>query len=135
MITSVIKVRTAKTSSGLCCSLRNPISQFKSAASSSEGWASISDVPIPADISSDMVRIAIDEEGEDDGGVWQVCQDIPEPIEPTREQRERHNLTHMPYRSWCPHCVAARRTAQAHKLSKDDERRMLPLPIFDYAFV
>ena len=24
------------------------------------------------------------------------------PKEPTQEERELHNLTHMPYRAWCP---------------------------------
>ena len=28
--------------------------------------------------------------------------------EPTEQQRATHNLTHLPYRSWCEHCVKAK---------------------------
>ena len=31
------------------------------------------------------------------------------PKAPTREEYEVHRLTHYPYRSWCPHCVRAKR--------------------------
>ena len=30
------------------------------------------------------------------------------PKEPTRMEREEHERTHYPYRSWCPHCVKSR---------------------------
>ena len=29
------------------------------------------------------------------------------PKEPTAEEIAEHNVKHVPYRSWCPHCVAA----------------------------
>lgn len=30
------------------------------------------------------------------------------PEEPTRQEREEHELTHLPFRSWCPCYVAAK---------------------------
>ena len=30
------------------------------------------------------------------------------PREPTEEERMRHEATHLPYRSWCVHCVRGR---------------------------
>ena len=30
------------------------------------------------------------------------------PIRPSAEDVERHDATHVPYRNWCPTCVAAR---------------------------
>ena len=29
-----------------------------------------------------------------------------EPL-PSAEEQRKHRLTHLPFRSWCPHCVAA----------------------------
>ena len=45
----------------------------------------------------------------EDGNASIVAQGLPEPRQPTKAEVARHNLTHLPYRSWCPHCLAARR--------------------------
>ena len=34
---------------------------------------------------------------------------LPEPKEPNEHEVARHMLTHLPYCSWCPYCVAGRR--------------------------
>ena len=34
---------------------------------------------------------------------------------PTVAEREEHERTHIPYRSWCRHCVAARASNPAHR--------------------
>ena len=39
---------------------------------------------------------------------------ITPPREPTKEQWERHQLTHTPYEPWCKHCVAARAVRRKH---------------------
>ena len=31
-----------------------------------------------------------------------------EPGEPSSEERREHELTHLPFRSWCRHCVKGR---------------------------
>ena len=46
---------------------------------------------------------------------------LPKPVTPTKEQRERHKLTHIPYADWCKHCVACRGRNLPH-------RRVVPLP-------
>eukprot|EP00971_Amphidinium_carterae_P198733 3943773-Amphidinium_carterae.2 len=33
---------------------------------------------------------------------------------PTREEVEAHNLTHMPYRFWCKHCVRTKARLVGH---------------------
>ena len=33
---------------------------------------------------------------------------LPSPIRVTRAEREEHELTHTPFRPWCPHCVRGR---------------------------
>ena len=39
----------------------------------------------------------------------QVPQRLRCPGTPTASQLEINNLTHLPYRAWCPHCVATRK--------------------------
>ena len=34
---------------------------------------------------------------------------------PTLVEREEHERTHIPFRSWCSHCVAARASNPAHR--------------------
>ena len=37
------------------------------------------------------------------------------PREPTREEREEHEKTHLPFRNWCRHCVRGRGKEEACK--------------------
>ena len=37
------------------------------------------------------------------------------PKEPTRDERMRHEATHLPYRSWCPICVRGRGRNAPHR--------------------
>ena len=60
------------------------------------------------------------EKGEKDGQVEAEAEEEPaetgirrpikmnDPGEPSEEERREHNLTHLPYRSWCKHCVGGR---------------------------
>ena len=59
------------------------------------------------------------------------------PNAPTRAEREEHEATHLPFRSWCSHCVAGRSDNPAHRLvaDPDGERRGLPEVHLDYAFL
>ena len=36
------------------------------------------------------------------------------PLLPSKREVEEHNLTHLPYRNWCPVCVAAKGKEQGH---------------------
>ena len=44
-----------------------------------------------------------------------VAQAPPVPTEPSDEERNRHNLTHQPYASWCEICVANRGRQDGHR--------------------
>ena len=66
-----------------------------------------------------------DEDDEDEEGdiVCEPCGEAPivvakSPGCPSHDERERHNATHLPYRSWCPICVQARGKEDSHKKSK-----------------
>ena len=39
------------------------------------------------------------------------------PVAPTQQEIEDHNVNHLPFRSWCKHCVRGRSKAHAHKLN------------------
>ena len=71
----------------------------------------------------------------DEGVAYQKARTIPEPRRPTREEVARHNLTHLPYCSWCPHCVACRRSNVPHRQLTASDGRTLPIFVADYAFM
>ena len=37
------------------------------------------------------------------------------PYVPTRQERLEHEVTHVPYRSWCEHCVKGKAKSTPHK--------------------
>ena len=59
------------------------------------------------------------------------------PYTPSRQERMEHELTHVPYRSWCPHCVRGKAIAMGHyaRKSAEDDERKIPLVALDYAFL
>ena len=46
-----------------------------------------------------------------------------DPKEPTEEEKRIHDLTRLPYRSWCKHCVRGRGTNAPHKRQEDRGNR------------
>ena len=71
----------------------------------------------------------------DDGNAFREPRGSPAPRQPTPAEVARHNLTHLPYRNWCPHCVACRRANAPHRSSPSKGDRSLPLFVADYAFI
>ena len=53
---------------------------------------------------------------------------------PSKDARQRHMVTHIPYQPWCSICVAARGVANRHRQVFDDER-LVPTVAFDYCFI
>ena len=52
------------------------------------------------------------------------------PGDPTSEGFESHREGHLPYRSWCPHCLNGKATGRQHR-PQTKEQRILQLG-FDY---
>ena len=77
-----------------------------------EPWSKIADK-----VEELQTRLAEQLEIENDQGIQQPPM-IKAPIQPTREQWERHQTTHTPYEPWCPHCVAARAVRRNHPNKK-----------------
>ena len=99
-----------------------------------EGWESIEDSHIDA-AHGDVDVADADIIDMDDDSVVQIAKALPEPIQPSKQIVEAHNLTHWPYRSWCPHCVAARKANSPRHRSSSLRRRTVPLLVADYCFV
>ena len=49
---------------------------------------------------------------------------LRDPLLPSPEEVRAHDMTHLPYRSWCVHCVRGKGKSMAHaKREGGDERR------------
>ena len=59
------------------------------------------------------------------------------PIRPCQEDVERHYLTHLPYRNWCPVCVRAKAKEDAHRRAAEnpEDKSGLPIISLDYAAI
>ena len=71
------------------------------------------------------------EEPEEARAPWGLCQ----PCEPTAKEIEEHYLTHLPFRNWCPHCIAGRGHSDHHKRQLRDVEQEVPTVSVDYAFM
>ena len=65
-----------------------------------------------------MKEETIEEEIEEEG---RKIKGKPEVYQPTKEEVEDHYRTHIPFRSWCPCCVAGRKKADPHPKAKEDK--------------
>ena len=101
-----------------------------------ESWENVGESNVLADPRLGQVGSAeTDEEVADDGDTSvQVPIAMPSPPQPTRSEVDRHNLTHINYRSWCPHCVAGRRPNNPHRTRRSNHRNV-PLFCADYCYV
>ena len=101
-----------------------------------EGWDNIEDADVLRDPEATVIGAAEDREETSalDGSSTQMPVGAPEPPQPSKAEVARHNLTHINYRTWCPHCVMARRPAAQHR-SNPHSKRNVPLFCADYCFV
>ena len=53
----------------------------------------------------------------------------------SKEEREAHEATHCPYRSWCEACVKARGRNSPHRRQGDDDAGAVPKISLDYFFL
>ena len=59
-----------------------------------------------------------------------------DPGEPSESERSMHELTHIPFRSWCPHCVRGRGKSNPHSSKPVSEGGTDKMPTIeiDYCF-
>ena len=97
------------------------------------GWENLADGPIETLDGDSVERVNLDDEvSGDDGTVTRTPVGVPDPPSPHPAERARHNLTHWPHRSWCEHCVLARRPNSKHVFSPSSSYRTIPVFVGDY---
>ena len=64
----------------------------------------------------------------EEAAIPRVCMN---PGRPSKREIEEHEATHMPYRSWCPHCVRGRGQASPHPRGKTKPENQLPTIALD----
>ena len=69
---------------------------------------------------------------ESEGGQRQVAK-LPEPRLPSDEDVKLHQMTHLPYRNWCEHCIRGRGKEMSH--TRNRETPATPEVHFDFAFM
>ena len=55
------------------------------------------------------------------------------PIQPSQEEVDKHMVTHLPFRDWCPHCVRGKSGSKPHKASHGTHE--IPTVAIDYMFM
>ena len=55
------------------------------------------------------------------------------PTQPSKAEIERHNKTHIPFRSWCPHCVRGRAMNCPHQRIQN-RKSEVPVISMDYMY-
>ena len=62
--------------------------------------------------------------------------EVRPPGEPSKSEVEHHEMTHIPYRSWCAHCVRGRGKSAHHpnKTKDEDKADRIPMIEIDYCF-
>ena len=80
------------------------------------------------------VRLDGEEAADHDVEAAQRAIPMCQPCVPSQADVDEHNLTHLPYRSWCPWCVAARKPNTPHSTLPSFSRE-IPLLVADYCFL
>ena len=61
---------------------------------------------------------------------------VSTPPIPSRQEVLEHNVTHCPFRAWCPWCVQGKSKATPHYSSGgSSEQGHVPVVAFDYCFM
>ena len=53
-------------------------------------------------------------------------------VTPSQKEIDDHELTHIPFRSWCKHCVFGRAQSHPHYKDKETEKPGHPTVSWDY---
>ena len=56
------------------------------------------------------------------------------PVRPNKQEVEDHETCHVPFRSWCAHCVRGKSNAPPHRQKEEDESTK-PVVSIDYAYL
>ena len=57
------------------------------------------------------------------------------PNMPSQEEIDQHMTNHIPFRSWCPHCVAGQAQPSQHRSQSQEKEGEVPTVSMDYMFM
>ena len=77
-------------------------------------------------------EVEMEAEPEVEAGVRRPAK-MSDPKEPSAEERTEHDMSHLPFRNWCRHCVRGRGKEAAHK--RQEGPGEIPEVHFDFAFM
>ena len=69
---------------------------------------------------TDQNKEDVDEDEDEEYGVRRSVKKL-DPREPSKEEREEHEKTHLPFRNWCRHCVRGRCKEETCRDAKRDQ--------------
>ena len=69
---------------------------------------------------TDQNKEDVEEDEDEEYGVRRSVKKL-DPREPSKEEREEHEKTHLPFRNWCRHCVRGRGKEEACRDAKRDQ--------------
>ena len=58
-----------------------------------------------------------------------------DPKLPSKAEIEEHEITHLPYRNWCRHCVVGRGKEAPHRKQEGDKEAGMPEIHWDFMFL
>ena len=76
-----------------------------------------------------------EERGEGDGEEGREVKTKRGPKPPSETEWRKHRITHLPFRAWCPECVAAKAADAAHPARRPVEESEVPECHWDYCFM
>ena len=99
------------------------------------GGSSASNEAAAPQVPTSVDQAQEEDEQETEEGRLPKAMTVPEG--PSRREREVHELTHIPYRSWCEHCVKARARRRGHRrrdeeIKKQELRRVTRIYIYGF---
>ena len=90
------------------------------------------DVDGISDEGEDVELTVGDDEQSEEGA---TARSVTVPIRPSQKEVNKHMLTHIPFRSWCPHCVRCKAIYKGHRHAKSTGEAFIPIISIDYAYM
>ena len=59
----------------------------------------------------------------------------PKPARPSKAEMDEHMLSHLPFRSWCAHCVKGKSKSKRHPYTAQSSDHEMPMVTIDYMFL
>ena len=83
---------------------------------------------------NETLQTTVIDQNDDEHGII-LPKTLPDPGTPSRHEILEHELTHLPFRAWCPYCMAARGNAAKHAYDKLKQPGAVPVVGVDYAIL